>query len=212
MSKHLVWDWNGTLLDDFDAVVSSSNVAFSAAGGNPIDADTHRRRFRRPVVEFYGEMVGRRIASEEFAELDRLFHRHYDSLLPGCRLTADAHMAMDAWRGSQSLLSMWFHSGLVPLVEARGLTSRFDRVDGLRDAVGGGGKHRHLEDHLAALNVKAADCVLIGDSVDDADAAHAAGAECVLYTGGFTDADRLREVGVPVVDSLVDAVAVAQQT
>jgi hypothetical protein len=45
--------------------------------------------------------------------------------------------------------------------------------------------------------------------VDDADAAAAVGAGCVLYTGGFTDGARLRDSGVPVVTSLVDAIGVA---
>ena len=53
---------------------------------------------------------------------------------------------------------------------------------------------------------------MIGDSVDDALAAASVGARCVLYSGGFTDAVRLAEVGVPVVDSLIEAVAIAAAT
>jgi phosphoglycolate phosphatase-like HAD superfamily hydrolase len=51
--------------------------------------------------------------------------------------------------------------------------------------------------------------VLIGDSLDDADAAESVGARCVLYTGGFTDPDRLRASGRPVADALTEAVALA---
>jgi phosphoglycolate phosphatase-like HAD superfamily hydrolase len=54
--------------------------------------------------------------------------------------------------------------------------------------------------------------VLIGDSVDDAVAAAAVGARCVLYTGGLTDRDKLATVGVPVVDTLADAVALVSLT
>lgn len=50
--------------------------------------------------------------------------------------------------------------------------------------------------------------MLIGDSLDDADAA-AAAAACVLYTGGFTDPDRLRASGRPVVETLTEAVRLA---
>ena len=66
---HLVWDWNGTLLDDLSLVVSSTNHAFAAKGGRAVDADEHRARFRRPVAEFYAEILGRAVDEEEFGEL-----------------------------------------------------------------------------------------------------------------------------------------------
>jgi phosphoglycolate phosphatase-like HAD superfamily hydrolase len=117
--------------------------------------------------------------------------------------------AMARWTGGQSLLSMWFHDELVPLVTRFGLVERFRRVDGLRAETGGGFKAQHLKAHLAELGLDGADVVLIGDSLDDADAAAAVGARAVLYTGGFTDADKLRAYGVPVADSLLDAVELA---
>ncbi|MGH8794381.1 MAG: HAD family hydrolase [Stackebrandtia sp.] len=209
MPKHLIWDWNGTLFDDFHAVVAASNAAFAYAGGPAIDAQTHRERFRRPIKEFYSEIVGRVLEAAEFVELDRVFHEHYDSQIATCDVTADARAAMDGWPGTQSLLSMWFHDDLVPLVDRHGLTERFTRVDGLREALGGDGKHPHLMTHLEAVGVEAADAVLIGDSVDDARAAAAAGAACVLYTGGFTSPQQLRATGLPVVDTLKAAVATA---
>jgi phosphoglycolate phosphatase-like HAD superfamily hydrolase len=52
--------------------------------------------------------------------------------------------------------------------------------------------------------------VLIGDSVDDAEAAASVGAGAVLYSGGFTHVDKLRAVGVPVVDTLHEAVALVR--
>ena len=64
--------------------------------------------------------------------------------------------------------------------------------------------------HLAALGLDGADCVLVGDSVDDAEAAEAVGAGCVLYSGGFTDIDRLRATGRPVAHTLTEAVRLAQ--
>ncbi len=104
---------------------------------------------------------------------------------------------------------MWFHAELVPAVETYGLAAAFTRVDGLRQAVGGGFKSGHLAAHLAELGVPGERAVLIGDSLDDAHAAESAGAVCVLYTGGFTDPVRLRESGRPVADTLLEAVRVA---
>jgi phosphoglycolate phosphatase-like HAD superfamily hydrolase len=209
VTKHLVWDWNGTLLDDLHLVVSSTNVAFASAGGRDVGSDEHRRTFRRPVADFYAEMLGRAIDEEEFGRLDRIFHDAYRLGLTGVALAADAQAAIKTWPGSQSLLSMWFHHELVPAVEGYGLAGMFARIDGLRAELGGGFKAAHLAAHLAELGVEGGDVVMIGDSLDDADAAEAVGGHAVLYTGGFTDPARLRESGRPVADTLVEAVKMA---
>ena len=208
--RHLVWDWNGTLLDDLDLVVRATNVAFASAGGPAVTADEHRVRFRRPIADYYAEMLGQAIDDEAFGRLDRIFHEAYRAGLTSCALAADATAAIAAWPGSQSLLSMWFHDELVPTVRTYGLTPHFARVDGLRAAVGGGPKAEWLEKHLAELGLDGREVVLIGDSLDDGDAAASVGAACVLYTGGLSDPGRLRTSAHPVADTLTQAVALAQ--
>jgi phosphoglycolate phosphatase-like HAD superfamily hydrolase len=207
---HLVWDWNGTLLDDLALVVSSTNQAFAAIGGPAVDADGHRRQFRRPIADYYAEVLERAVDAEEFERLDRIFHDAYRVGLTTCSLAADASAAIKAWPGTQSLLSMWFHDELVPAVETYGLAGIFARVDGLRATVGGDLKAGHLARHLAELGVRGDQAVLIGDSLDDAAAAESVGGVCVLYTGGFTDPDRLRASGLPVADTLQGAVELAR--
>jgi phosphoglycolate phosphatase-like HAD superfamily hydrolase len=210
-STHLVWDWNGTLLDDLPLVVSSTNAAFASVSAPELSADAHRAAFRRPVADFYAEVLGRALEDGEFGRLDKIFHDAYRLGLTSCGLAQDATTAMSSWTGTQSLLSMWFHHELVPEVERRGLTALLARIDGLPGTLGGDLKAEHLARHLYALGVDGASAVLIGDSVDDADAAASVGARCVLYTGGFTDPARLRAVGVPVADSLVEAVRLAAE-
>ena len=206
---HLVWDWNGTLLDDLDLVVAATNASLASVGGPSITVDEHRRDFCRPLAAYYSKVLGRPVTVEEFATLDRAFHDAYRIGLAECRLATDAMTAIGAWSGSQSLLSMFFHHELVPVVERHGLVEHLRRVDGLRDPVGGGRKAPHLRAHLEALSVLGEECVLIGDSVDDAEAAAAVGARIVLYAGGITEPSRLRATGLPVATTLVEAVALA---
>ncbi|HLV59014.1 MAG TPA: HAD hydrolase-like protein [Natronosporangium sp.] len=211
--RHLVWDWNGTLLADLPVVVAATNVALASAGGGPVTVPEHRRHFRRPIVDYYAQVLGRPVDEAEFARLDKLFHDAYQAMLPGCRLTADAREAVAAWGAPQSLLSMWHHADLVPTVDRFGLTGHFVRVDGLRVRLGGGVAHKapYLSRHLAAQRLEPATVVVIGDTVDDAHAAAAVGARCVLYSGGFTDPAQLRATGVPVVDTLLEAVDLARR-
>lgn len=206
---HLVWDWNGTLLDDFALVVAATNASLAGVGGPPVTAEEHRRDFRRPVSTYYEHVLGRPITAEEFVVLDRAFHDSYRAGLRECRLALDALEAISTWTGTQSLLSMWFHHELVPTVTSHGLSVHLSRIDGLRDEIGGGPKAPHLRAHLTALGVRGQECVLIGDSVDDAEAAESVGARVVLYLGGFTDENRLRATGAPVAATLVEAVGYA---
>ncbi|SNT61497.1 Phosphoglycolate phosphatase, HAD superfamily [Asanoa hainanensis] len=208
---HLVWDWNGTLLNDFELVLRATNHALATVGGPAVTADHHRRHFIRPVADYYAMVLGRAVDADEFDRLDEIFHDAYRAGLTTCALADDAVNAMRSWGGSQSLLSMWFHEDLVPAVTAFGLDGRFQRVDGVQVALGGDRafKAGHLARHIDALEVDGGSVVLIGDSLDDADAATSVGAGCVLYTGGFTDEARLRASGHPVAGSLSEAVALA---
>ena len=207
--RHVVWDWNGTLFDDHVAVVAAVNDALARLGLSPIDADAYRSHFTRPVERFYEQVAGRAISAEEWALLDQGYHDGYLARLERVALAADARDALAAAQAaglSQSLLSMWRHHDLVRLVERLGLGRFFVRVDGLHRS-DGGGKAEHLVKHLAALGLDPAAVVMVGDSLDDLAAARAVGAGCVLYDGGSHHREALEATGVPVVDTLSEAVA-----
>ena len=210
--RHLVWDWNGTLFDDHEAVVAAVNDALAKLGLPGIDADGYRTHFTRPVERFYEQVVGRAISAQEWAALDAAYHDSYLGRLERLALAPDARAALAAGAAaglSQSLLSMWRHDDLVPLVERLGIGRFFVRVDGLRRS-DGGGKAEHLVKHLAALELEPSAVVLVGDSLDDLAAARAVGAGCVLYDGGSHHRHALEATGVPVVDRLTDALAAVQ--
>lgn len=206
--RHIVWDWNGTLLDDNDAVVSAVNVVCSTFGRDHIDLDHWRSVFSRPLLECYERLLERRLSNEDWARVDVLYHDAYRGLLHTCRLASGVPDVLESWGDTgrtQSLLSMWFHDELVSLVAELGLHQMFDRIDGLRAEVGGGSKAEHLEQHLGVLRLAPSDVVLIGDVVDDAHAAEKVGTGCVLLTTGVMNRQALEATGYPVVDSIPEA-------
>ncbi|MFF4382268.1 HAD family hydrolase [Kitasatospora sp. NPDC001547] len=213
MRTHIVWDWNGTLFHDMEAVLGASNAAFATIGVGPMTLQEYREQYEIPIPRFYQRLLGRMPSTEEWLRLDDAFHDRYRELSPSCGLAEGVRELMDGWReagNSQSLLSMYEHDRLVPLVDTFGLTDGFLRVDG-RSGPAGGQKAEHLVRHLAALGelVDPARTVLIGDAADDALAALGAGAHAVLYTGGSHTREKLEPVGVPVVDTLAEAVELA---
>ncbi|WP_377271093.1 HAD family hydrolase [Peterkaempfera sp. SMS 1(5)a] len=213
MGAHLVWDWNGTLYHDIDAVVAASNAAFAEIGLAPLTLQRYRELYCIPIPRFYERLLGRAPTTEEWERMDATFQVAYTGHSVGCSLTEGAELLLEQWAAagrSQSILSMYGHEHLVPLVRGFGIEHRFLRVDG-RTGPSGGGKAEHMVRHLAALgtSVDPACTVVIGDAADDAVAAAAVGAHAVLYTGGSHTRENLAQVGVPVVDSLTEAVALA---
>lgn len=209
MARHIVWDWNGTLLDDNLAVVAAVNAVCARYGRSRISLDEWRAVYRRPIDTCYEELLDRPLTSQDWALLDRAYHEEYDNLVPSLDLASDARPALESWRtdgGTQSLLSMWFHEDLVALVRRLGVAEQFVRVDGLRAETGGDSKGAYLLAHLAELAVDPAEVVLIGDVVDDAAAAATAGVGCVLLTTGISTPEALARAGVPVVDSISAAI------
>lgn len=207
-AKHIVWDWNGTILDDNKAVLAAVNAVCVGFGREAITLERWRAIFSRPLLACYERLLEQPLTLEDWARIDLLYHDRYRDLLTICTLAAGVPDHLHAWREqgrTQSLLSMWFHSELVPLVTEYGLADLFARIDGLRERVGGGSKAEHLAAHLAAQGLDPADVVLIGDVVDDAEAAAHVGAGCVLVTTGVMSRSALEATGFPVVDSIPDA-------
>ncbi|ANS65629.1 phosphatase [Streptomyces lincolnensis] len=211
---HIVWDWNGTLFHDNDAIIGATNAAFAELGLAPITMEQYRALYCVPVPKFYERLMGRLPTEAEWLVMDETFHRYYAEHRVGCGLTAGVAELLAGWRsagGSQSLLSMYVHDELVPLVRGFGIEAHFIRVDG-RTGPSGGSKAEHMVRHLAALaDVDPTRTVVIGDAADDAVAALHVGARAVLYTGGSHSRVSLEAVGVPVVDSLEEAVVEAQR-
>ncbi|KIH96892.1 phosphatase [Streptomonospora alba] len=208
--KHIVWDWNGTLLDDNHANMAALNRVCAEFGREPVELDFWRTFFRRPLLGCYEDLLGRRLTEQEWARLNRLYDDHYTAMLPSCGLAEgvpDVLLDWHAYGGSQSLLSMAAHDQLVSLISDRALGDHFTRVDGRRFDTPDGSKARHLAAHLDELDVDPAAVALVGDIDDDGRAATEAGAQAVLVASGLMSRERLEATGHPVVATPAQAVA-----
>ncbi|WP_128381616.1 HAD family hydrolase [Streptomyces cavernae] len=213
-AAHIVWDWNGTLFHDTDAIIGATNAAFAELGIAQITLQQYRELYCVPVPKFYERLMGRLPTDAEWEQMDSVFHRYYAEHRVACGLTAGVPALLARWRSegrSQSLLSMYVHDELIPLVRGFGIERHFVRVDG-RTGPSGGSKAEHMVRHIREIaGVVPGRTVVIGDAADDAVAARRVGARAVLYTGGSHSRASLEVVGVPVVDSLEEAVEEAER-
>lgn len=209
--SHLVWDWNGTLLDDLPIVVEAVNRSIAMFGFGPIDANGYRDHYTRPVRQFYDGLFGRVIDDEEWLRLNTAFHDAYFELATDVGLASGALEAIGLLEESgwgQSLLSMSPQDWLEGIVERLGLSDRFEIVDGLSGPTGGR-KAAHLEDHLGLLEVPGPDAVVVGDTPDDVAAARHVGARPILFHGGSHHMEVLEAERVPVAETILEAVEMA---
>lgn len=205
--KHVIWDWNGTLLHDLPVIIDAVNVAAAQVGLPSIGLDDYRTHYTRPVKVFYERIAGRPLSDDEWSGIDRLFHEEYHATVVNAELARGAEVALtriESSSHSQSLLSMAPHDELQKAVALFGVDRYFAVAQGNTGAPGER-KSRHLEMHLADLAVAREHVVMIGDTVDDANAAREHGVSIVLYDDGSHHRPDLEAVGVPITDSLVEA-------
>ncbi|MFD8783793.1 HAD family hydrolase [Kitasatospora sp. NPDC059599] len=204
---HVVWDWNGTIKDDLDDHVSALNATLPALGGALVDRETYRAKHTVPIPDFYARLLGRTITEQEWVSSDNAFLAHLRAQPVLVREGAVELMTVLRDAGhTQSLLSVCPHATLVREVEQAGIGHFFARYEG-RTGPSGGTKAAPLTAHLATLGLteQAHRVLLVGDAVDDADAAHANGAYAVLHTGGLHHPAKLAAAGHPLTDTLADA-------
>ncbi|MFB7950137.1 HAD family hydrolase [Kitasatospora phosalacinea] len=210
---HVVWDWNGTIKDDLDDHVAALNATLPALGSAPIDRDTYRAERILPLSAFYALLLGREITEQERASSDAAFLEHLRARPVRLHGRAVELLSLVQESGhTQSLLSLCPHDTLVREVKEAGVEHFFTRIDG-RTGPSGGSKAAPLAAHLNALGLTGREhrVLVIGDSLDDADAAYVNGAIGVLHSEGLHHRDRLAEDGYPVAGTLADALVLGCQ-
>lgn len=204
---HIVWDWNGTLLDDLPYVLQAVSRALGRYGLPPVEGDDYRDHFTRPVRRFYDNLFSRPVTDMEWEDLNKTFHDFYYEVVDHVPLAEGAIEALEraaGWGWGQSLLSMSTQEHLVDTVRAHGIDGFFRRIDGLESA-NGGLKEIYLKAHLAEMGLDRETVWLVGDTPDDRNASVAVGARVVLFDSGSHHRSTLDALGAPVVGSLSEA-------
>ena len=205
---HIIWDWNGTLLDDTEAALKTLNIMIERRGGKPIGMEFYLDTFAFPVRPFY-DMIGIGAKSEdEWNEIAREYHETYLSQPKG--LNAGAVAALEAAKAAgcgQSMLSALRQDYLDVQMKEYGIDKYFDFVYGSNN-LHGASKVDRARELIARLAVP--HLVMIGDAVHDKEVADALGVPCVLVAQGSHAAWRLRAVA-PTADTLEEAVELALQ-
>ena len=204
----ILWDWNGTLLDDVQLCVDALNRLLARYGyPQRYDRDQYRAIFGFPVQEYYAR-AGFDFSRHSFDELAVSFMEDYIPASTHCPLMEGARDALDVFANA-GLRQVILSASPVPTLEQqaaqRDVTRYFDRLLGLGDIYAKSKVDLGLR-YLHETGFDPARAVMIGDSTHDFEVARALGVGCVLQSGGHQPPEVLHETGAPVVPGLRGAV------
>lgn len=209
-SRHVLWDWNGTLLDDTQAALDTLNIMLARRGRAPIAMDDYRDHFAFPCRPFY-ERIGMRVPDAEWDALAREYHALYAAQPKALNREAIAALERVKAAGARQSIISALRQDLLDAVTAElGVAPYMECVYGTDNLDGASKLDRALElmSRLAPKDGPMPDVVLIGDALHDKEVADALGVRCVLCGQGSHAAWRLREVA-PTGETLLEAVALA---
>lgn len=203
--NYILWDWNGTLLDDTQAALDTLNIMLARRGAKPIAMDFYRDHFAFPVKPFY-QSIGVCLEYEDWDALAREYHELYAEQPK--RLNPQAIAALERVKRAgvkQSIISALRQDLLDEATSRYGVTPYMECVYGVDNLDGASKLERALE---LLTRIEGADPVVIGDSLHDKEVADALKVRCVLCGQGSHAAWRLRKVA-PTGETLLDAVQIA---
>lgn len=203
--SHVLWDWNGTLMDDAALCVDVFNLIGAKRGLPRMTLERYREIFGFPVKDYY-EAAGFDFGRESFEAVGREWMDEYERRKYGCALregAAEALRRVAALGAGQAVLSAYSSELLKDTVGHYGLAGYFQRLCGL-DTIYAPSKVELGRRLVAELGASRGGVLMVGDTAHDLETAEAIGADCVLIAGGHQSRARLERTGTRVLSSAAE--------
>ena len=203
--RAIIWDWNGTLLNDAELCVQCMNELLSARNLPLLDHQRYRAIFTFPVREYYVQ-AGFDFNRENFEKPAMEFIDLYYAKLPGASLHEEAYGILNLFQElgyRQTVLSAMEHDSLERSLRDKGIAAYFDIITGINDHYA----HSKLEigeELVAKIGLPKEELLIIGDTLHDLEVGNALGVGVLLIANGHQSKSRLLKETPHVIDSLQD--------
>lgn len=190
--SHVIWDWNGTLLNDIEMCVGIISSLLIRYGYPGLTIDEYRQHFRFPVKQYYQD-IGFDFKKIPFEIVSMEFVDAYNQQVHGCSLFHGTAALLDNLneRGlKHSVLSAAHEGDLRKLLNDHDLTGHFLNICGLGDHFAASKTARGLQ-LMQILDIPATEIVMIGDTDHDIEVATAMGIDILLFGDGHQCPGRL---------------------
>ncbi len=184
--RNLVFDWSGTLADDFAPVLKATNDIFIHYGMDPWTENEFREKFFLPFPEFYKKYL----PQAALPELDFQYHRAFASLQSHIPLLEGARDLLEFARASG--MKIFLLSSIHP--EHWRVQSEQLEVSGyFTKAYAGAMDKRHImRQLLTEFDLNPRETLFVGDMVHDIETAHATGVTACAVLTGYDSLEKLK--------------------
>jgi len=201
--QSIIWDWNGTLLNDLELCIRSINILLGKRQLQLLDTHIYKEVFSFPVKDYY-EAIGFDFSHEDFAVPAREFIDLYNAGVRNCSLHPMANEVLEHFRKKgkrQFVLSAMKQDMLEKTLKEQGIFHFFEKVTGLDDhyAVSKMERGKQL---IATFDISKEHSTIIGDTIHDFEVAEELGLQCILIANGHQSSERLSNTGVAVLSDL----------
>lgn len=193
--KHIIWDFNGTLLDDVHHAVAIINEILHDHQLPALTQEKYQEVFGFPVRNYY-EKVGFNFALHNFEKLSHRFVDTFMEKIDRCQVFPHALDLLQKFQQTgrtQSVLSASDQENLNWLMEKFNLTPFFEHVVGIQDKFASS-KLEQGRQLIQKSSFKPEETLLIGDTDHDLDVGKELGIDVILLAHGHQSEVRLRAI------------------
>lgn len=198
----VLWDWNGTLIDDIDVSVNVLSQTVRCLLPVEISRRFYRENFTFPVIDFYRK-IGVDV-EKHWNYMKESFLKNYKENIHSVKLFKDVPEVLNLFKKLEipmAVLSAMHEETLRKHIEKEKISHFFSHIKGAGN-MEAAGKVSYSRKLLKKMNAEPVKTVLVGDTLHDSDVAEEAGCLCVLISRGHNSKQRLEKSGRIVLDSL----------
>jgi len=206
--KTVIWDFNGTIIDDTQLCLDIENEMLRERGMKAgFTMEQYREMFCFPVIDYYYKLGYRFDGEETYDDISVQFNQEYARRFAKCRLIPgfEEKIRESIGKGYQNVIvSASRQDNLEHQCEVLGISSCFQELIGTSDLLAHG-KIDRARRWLVQSGVEPEECLYIGDTTHDMETAEALGIEdYTLVACGHQSRRHLLEKTDRVVDTLAE--------
>ncbi len=201
---NILWDWNGTLIDDAVTSLNCVNDMLTEMNKPLITLEQYYTYVETPIIGFY-----RHILTEDeldFPLISKSFHESYNRRIKETELADNAINVLRTLKNNgakQYIITATKEESAKKLTIDYNVNEFFDGIFGADNTLAESKVERALN-FFRNNNINPQDTVFIGDSLHDLETANALGVDCILVTYGHQGRKIIENSGTVTADSLND--------
>ncbi len=201
--KYIMWDWNGTILDDAVINFETVNALLLRRDLKPMESlEQYRQIFDFPVIDFY-KIAGFDLEREKFEAIAKEYVLEYEERFYESEIFEDIQNLIRDIKFAgvmQMILSATQQSMLEKQVRFHDMDYLFTDILGVKDVYGKSKVDIALR-WITENNIDAADVLFVGDTTHDFLVAENIGCDCVLIARGHHCYEKLADTGAKVIEN-----------